>query len=71
MINIDSHTWILDLPANSAWPHVIAISGLVDTSELQALVRQHVFGVPTYRDDHHNPVVPEDIAKAKPKVDAS
>ena len=67
VMNTDSHDWILDLPADSSWPRVLAIGGLTDTPELQALVRQHLFGVPTSRDDHRHPAVPKDIAGAKPK----
>jgi hypothetical protein len=67
VMNIDSHDWILDLPADPAWPRVLAITGLADTPDLLTLVRQHVFGVPTFRPDHHNPTVPGDIAGATPK----
>src|SRR5262249_5443112 len=67
VINIDSHDWILDLPADPAWSRTVAISELADTPELRALVREHVFGVPTYRRDHHHPRVPDDIAAATPK----
>jgi hypothetical protein len=65
-INIDSHDWILDLPADPVWSRTVAISGLADTPELRTLVREHVFGVPTIRVDHHHLLVPDDIARATP-----
>src|SRR5207244_50138 len=46
VINIDSHDWILDLPAHAAWSPTVATSGLADSPELRALVREHIFGVP-------------------------
>jgi hypothetical protein len=67
VINIDSHDWILDLPAHPAWSRTVAISGQTDAPELRTLVREHVFGVPTFRSDHHHPHVPDDIAGATPK----
>ena len=67
VVNIDSHDWIVDLPAHTAWPRTVEISGLADAPELRALVREHAFGVPTFRDDHHHPHVPGDIARATPK----
>ena len=63
----DSHDWILDLPADPAWPRILAITGLSDAPDLWALVRQHVFGVRTFRPDHHSPIVPGDIARATAK----
>lgn len=70
-INTDSHSVILDLPAHTPWQRVREITGLPDSPELHAVVRQHVFLVPTRRPDHHSPEVPEDIARAKPKDSAT
>ena len=69
VINIDSHDWILDLPSHAAWWRVVAISGVDDTPELRTLVRENVFGIPTFRRDHHHPHIPGDIAGATPKRD--
>jgi hypothetical protein len=67
-INLDSHNAIFDLSSHYSWRRVLEVTGMADSAELRARVQEHVFLVPTWRDDHRSERIPDDIAGAKPKI---
>jgi hypothetical protein len=63
--NTDSYDEVL-LPSLAEWSGIVASARLTD-GEAESLLATHVFLVARRRRDHHSPVVPSDIATAKPK----